>query len=49
MVFDAADGIGLIRQVNTFSDAPPLVMIIAHKEVELAVEFMHAIGPMVSD
>lgn len=38
----AADGIEVVRQVNTRPDAPPVVMISAHDDVELVVEAMRA-------
>ncbi len=37
-----ADGIEVVRQVNTRPDAPPMVMISAHDDVELVVEAMRA-------
>ena len=36
------DGIEVVRQVNTRPDAPPMVMVSAHDDVELVVEAMRA-------
>ena len=36
------DGIELVRQVNTRPDAPPMVMVSAHDDIELVVEAMRA-------
>ena len=38
----SADGIEVVRQVNTRLDAPPVVMVSAHANVELVVEAMRA-------
>ena len=38
----SANGIEVVRQVNARADAPPVVMISAHDDVELVVEAMRA-------